>query len=118
MGIEYDSKCTALLQAAPADKAKTDAENDAIALPWFLSAAHLGNAVAQYHLFWVYIMGKAGVTKDKKEAVKWLHKAADGKWIYALEMLSREYGYANNIRLRDHYKKLADAERILQNKPH
>ena len=48
----------------------------AVAGPGILLLADQGQAEAEYHLGLMYLNG-AGVAKNKKEAVKWLRKAAD-----------------------------------------
>jgi TPR repeat protein len=63
------------------------------AIFWWKKAANQGNADAQYNLGIVYAVGKLGVNKDMKTAMKWWHKAAqsgDGMAQYNLGIL-----YAN-----------------------
>ena len=55
-----------------------------------LERANAGDAVAQYHLGWMYYFGE-GVPQDYAEAVKWFRLAADQGYTVAQENLGFMY---------------------------
>lgn len=57
-----------------------------VALAEFQKAAEKGDARAQYSLGVMYLDG-IGTQKDKKEAMRWLKKAADQKHPLAIETI-------------------------------
>ena len=61
------------------DKGHGVAENNAIAVKWYQKAAAQGHAKAQYHLGKAYLLGKKGLTVDKKKAKALLTKALKDK---------------------------------------
>ena len=61
------------------DKGHGVAENNALAVKWYQKAAAQGHAKAQYHLGKAYLLGKKGLTVDKKKAKALLTKALKDK---------------------------------------
>ena len=61
------------------DKGHGVAENNALAVKWYQKAAAQGHAKAKYHLGKAYLLGKKGLTVDKKKAKTLLTQALKDK---------------------------------------
>ena len=61
------------------DKGHGVAENNALAVKWYQKAAAQGHAKAQYHLGKAYLLGKKGLSVDKKKAKTLLTNALKDK---------------------------------------
>ena len=60
----------------------------ATALKHFSATAVKGDARAQYSLGWMYHQGE-GVTKNYKQALRWLRKAAEQGHVVAVQQIDR-----------------------------
>jgi hypothetical protein len=61
------------------DKGHGVAEDNALAVKWYQKAAAQGHAKAQYHLGKAYLLGKKGLSVDKKKAKTLLTNALKDK---------------------------------------